>query len=384
MDKVFAVETGFAGRYAVIDLPATDYEILDMLDKLRAAPENLIRWEICDYGCTGDMGIDEGSLYELNALARLLSTCDERGWAAFEGLAEMERAKTGFVPPVNRLIDLAGSTDCCHVIGNVHNDQELGKFYVDNGFLPEYEGLSESVYDNLDYGRIGKEMRKAEGGVFIFGGYVTQHTELNEMAKDRDFRPKASDYTVLIEVSVMDSGKTAMLGLPAAESEGTEVLREIGADSWDEVTIRCTDCRVPPLRDAITQENSILAANSAAAELETLSDVEVTRFKMLLEARDFSTLDEALELLREMPDYVFSPQIAEPEDVARDELQNMLSPGDAETLIPYVDLYAYGRELIEQQNIALTAYGAVERLDGQLIERMEEGRESFTMGGMTM
>ena len=38
MNKLFGVElSGGSGRYCELDLPATDYELLDALDKLRLA-----------------------------------------------------------------------------------------------------------------------------------------------------------------------------------------------------------------------------------------------------------------------------------------------------------------------------------------------------------
>ena len=49
-----------------------------------------------------------------------------------------------------------------------------------------------------------------------------------------------------------------------------------------------------------------------------------------------------------------------------------LLSSDAEALLPHVNLDAYGRSLIERQNLALTAYGAVERQDGEPIQRQEQ------------
>lgn len=81
--------------------------------------------------------------------------------------------------PLCRLIDLANSADCCHVAPGVGNDEQLGRFYVDNDFPVLPSGLPEEVYEVLDYAAIGRKARMEEGGVFTSGGYVVQHSDLD-------------------------------------------------------------------------------------------------------------------------------------------------------------------------------------------------------------
>ena len=50
MNKIFGVElSGGSGRYCELDLPATDYELLDALDKLRLANGEPVQMEVCNY-----------------------------------------------------------------------------------------------------------------------------------------------------------------------------------------------------------------------------------------------------------------------------------------------------------------------------------------------
>lgn len=44
-----------------------------------------------------------------------------------------------------------------------------------------------------------------------------------------------------------------------------------------------------------------------------------------------------------------------------------------ETLLPYVNLYAYGQALIQEQECSLTEYGLISREDGQSLKPMEQG-----------
>lgn len=390
MGRVFDVYIGHQKYtdgeiYATLSLPATPHEIIDAYEKLRlreGEAERVVFDEFHKADFLEELLPDNITLLQLNALAEKIAGMNDYELAAFEGLVTMEADKHEYGIPFNELYDFAASTDCCNVAFGVTSDYKLGKFYVDNGFIPEYDYLPESVYDDLDYAKIGREMRVDEHGAFIDSGYVVKSGEITEAHKDLRLELSKPEYTVLIEVSVMDFDKTVMLGLPTTEYWGNDAVRQIGADNWDEINIRCADCRVPQLRDAITQENTIFAANTAAITLEEMADKETVTFKAVLEARGFADLDDALGLANNLGDYICSRQFSSLGDVALEEIMNLTSEGDAELLLEYVDLYQYGKALIESGNIALTAYGGIERQDGEPIVRMEEPNHGI--GGMEM
>ena len=66
------------------------------------------------------------------------------------------------------------------------NDRQLGRFYAENGFVPEVENLSDEAFNLLDFEQIGRKMRKGEDGTFVErsidgpGGYVVRHSELKQ------------------------------------------------------------------------------------------------------------------------------------------------------------------------------------------------------------
>ena len=122
---------------------------------------------------------EDVDLPELNLLANKLVNLNSLQEAAFEGLVRMDLDKGTTELPLCRLIDLANSADCCHVAPGVGNDEQLGRFYVDNDFPVIPPGLPEEVYDILDYEAIGRKARMEEGGVFTSEGYVVQHTDLD-------------------------------------------------------------------------------------------------------------------------------------------------------------------------------------------------------------
>ena len=120
MDKLFLVElSGGNIRHCELELPATDYELLDALDKLRISAADKLRFDICDYygyNYLAPFISDALNIYELNALSRKLADLNPVQQTAFAGLLKMEIEKRDGDILVPKLIDLAYSADCCHVV----------------------------------------------------------------------------------------------------------------------------------------------------------------------------------------------------------------------------------------------------------------------------
>lgn len=162
------------GRYAEIDLPASPYRLLNALDEIGIkSTKEIVYQEILNYGSFGylEPHFDEYTmLEELNALAQKLAVFDRVDSIAFEGLVKMAEQKPEPFG-VKELINFAHSTESCHVVSDVFDDEQLGRFYAGNGFMPEYETLPDKIYEHLDFAKIGREARESEGGVFTQRGY---------------------------------------------------------------------------------------------------------------------------------------------------------------------------------------------------------------------
>jgi hypothetical protein len=52
------------------------------------------------------------------------------------------------------------------------NDEELGRFYVENGFITELEGVPGKALEYIDYKKVGQNQREDENSVFTKNGYV--------------------------------------------------------------------------------------------------------------------------------------------------------------------------------------------------------------------
>ena len=260
MDKVFCVELTGNHRFYNLSLPATDYELLDALDRLGMTGQDKPEWEIIEHTHFQYLElylVNECSIYELNALSYRLSSMDRRQEAAFEGLFQTALNQRKGPMSVADLFTYANSTECCHVISGVMDDAGLGRFYAENGFVPEVENISDTAFELLDFAKIGKSARTSEHGLFTNHGYVVQNADLNLDTLTHDDPPQKPDYEIILRLS--NGPHTTQLKLPATSSEMDHALDIIGMENWEELEICCVDCAVPTLKKAIDEAVSLAA-----------------------------------------------------------------------------------------------------------------------------
>ncbi len=365
MRKVFEVEAVSENGGVQLNFPAEPYVLLDALEKLRLKSGEAPRWEL--FGADDDifqhLNQDDGSLAELNALTQRFAELKESEVTIFEGLTAMERVPMGQRVPLSRLIDLSYSTDCCHLVEGVVTDAQLGRSCVENGSIPEAEGLSDKAFELLDLAKIGREFREAEGGVFTRVGYVQRKEELKQVYKTLDLTPKKPDYAILAE---LPDGSRVELPAP---------LGETLADS----PAQCVDCAAPSLNGLTGNLGTLDYLARRMAEIE--ADGEMTKYKALLATARCDDMIQALSLADRLDQYTLSPKLLEPEDAAMECLKTMLSDDDAELIAQYLDLRRYGKAVVAQDGGKLTPYGLVERSDGQPVQEMEH---EHTSDGMEM
>ena len=364
-------------NYVELDLPASDHEMLDMMERLRLEPGKLPYVEVLkireEYGCLDKCIHEQPDIYQLNALARKLSEFTSvQEMAAFEGLVGMEIGKSAVTIEIPRLIDFAHSADCCHVVEDAATDCELGRFLAGNGFVSEAEKLSDAAFELLDFGKIGKEHREAEGGVYTSFGYVEPHEDVRHASETMDFQPRKPAYAILLNVAALPLTGTVrqedmlQLRLPAPEGQMREALEKLGAESWRNVAASIWDCPIPRLNHTMYLDGEapqILELSKRLQELDARG--ELPRYKAILAAMDCGDIGQAAALASVVDEYIFDPAVSSPEDVAMGELCVMTGQECAADFAQYVNLTAFGRSLLERDHGVITGYGLIERRDGQ-------------------
>ena len=376
MDKVvFSVYLGNPDNDngTTLDLPAKPWELRDALEKLRLREGQEPYWQVEDLGRYDflESHLDKCGLYQFNALAEQISTFNEADAIAFEGLVQMEGDKL----TIQRMLDLAYSVDYCHVVPEVRDDTALGKFYVENDFLPELEKVPDKVLEMLDYAKIGKTMRQGESSVITPHGYVERHSDLKQAPVELGKPPRKPAYMMRLLCS--NEHQTMSLNLPASQAELNTVLMQLDLDSWQEAHLECEDTAMPEMwsfTDLAYDGTEQL--NRFARCLEELDmNGELVKFKAVAQQLALTRLEDAVALTGHLDEYSFEPEIHSPRELARDELGIIAGEKEGKLILPHLDLDAYGRDVMRRDNGVLGDYGYLTRLDGQPIQALRQEME---------
>ena len=363
--------------YAKLDLPASPWELWDAMEKVRLNEGEQLYMEIEDYEAFGYLapyldGLDI-SLIELNDLAALLSPLDEVQEAAFEGLFSMEVQRkvnaNGGVITLQDLRDLAVSarTDCYHVV-DAADDAQLGRFYAENEFIPELDGVSNEVFEMLDFAGIGRMMRCSENGVFVNSLYVLRDGELTTAPPVQKALPEKPGYLFRLTLGLhpdIGDARTVTLDLPAAEAELLDAQEQLGVEGWEGVTVIDYDGIIPYAADFTDLPMELEEFNAFTKAARDIPRSEVPKLKALLEQFEVQDIETAMLLTEHLADYILTPGISSPQEAALDQLCFIMNREEAVRLIPYVNLFNYGETVIHADNAALTSYGLLHRADYQ-------------------
>ena len=388
-------DTPYSAAYAKLDLPASPWEVWDAMEKVRLQTDDILYMEIEDYFAFEYLsphldGLDI-SLNELNDLAAQLAALDEVQGIAFEGMFSIEVQRkvnaNGGVITLQDLRDLAVSarTDCYHVV-DAADDAQLGRFYAENGFISELDGISDEVFEMLDFAGIGRMMRCSENGVFVGSLYVLRDGELTTAPPVQKTLPEKPEYLFRLTLGLhpdLEDDRTVTLELPASAEALREVQKQLGADGWEGAMVLDYDGIIPQAAEFADLPMELDAFNDFAEAVEAMPSREkqIPKLKALLEHFEVTDLATAAGLAEHIGDYILTPEISSPQEAAIDELNFTMDAHSAELLLPHVNLFTYGNEIIKDDNAALTSYGLLHREDYQPMQTpvQETQEQAMTM-----
>ena len=371
--------------YAKLDLPASPWELWDALDKVRLQTDDILYMEIEDYDAFEYLsphldGLDI-SLNELNDLAAQLAALDEVQEVAFEGLFSMEVQRkvnaNGGVITLQDLRDLAVSakTDCYHVV-EAADDAQLGRFYAENDFVPELDGVSNEVFEMLDFAGIGRMMRCSENGVFVNSLYVLRDGELTTAPPVQKALPGKPGYLFRLTLGLhpdIGDARTVTLDLPAAEAELLDAQEQLGTLNWENTVVLNYDGILPNAAFFADLPMELEEFNAFTKAARDIPRFEVPKLKALLEQFEVRDIETAMGLTEHLADYVLAPEISSAQETAIDHLRFIMNREEAVRLIPYVNLFNYGETVIHEDNAVLSPYGLLHRADYQpMLSPMQE------------
>ena len=393
--KVFAMYLAKEGNpnsdaYAKLDLPVSPWELWDALEKVRLQTDDILYMEIEDYYAFEHLAphLDglEISLNELNDLAALLSALDEVQEVAFDGFLRMEVQNkvdiNGGVITLQDLRDLAVSakTDCYHVV-DAADDAQLGRFYAENEFVPELDGISDEVFEMLDFAGIGRMMRCSENGVFVGSLYVLRDGELTTAPPVQKTLPEKPGYLFRLTLGLCpDFGGncTAVLDMPASEEALAAAQEQLGTLNLENTVVLNYDGILPNAAFFADLPSELEAFNEFAKAVQDIPfpEKQLPKLKALLKQFEVRDIATAISLTEHLEDYILTPNLSSPQETAIDQIHFMTDDYSAKLLISHVNLYAYGCDIIKEDNATLTPYGLLHRADYQpMLTPVQESQE---------
>ena len=373
-------------RGVELTFPVSQYEMMDAFEQIHTKSPGDVYWQVDEFYCFDYLAphLDESmSIFEFNSLTEQLSKLDERQETALEGLLQMQvknhmQENSGIIT-VPELMMLAANVNRCHVLADIHTDEDLGKFYVENGFREDLDALPDSVYDFLDFSKIGKQMRENEVGTFTPHGYVVRTEELQPLP---DYKPQR-DINYMIRLTLMNhenEQKTAVLDLPATEARLLEVQKELDAPEWFDAQFTACDAIAPQLNSMLTDVEDLPRINELAQSLQELkAGGQLTKFKAVVSATQCETLDDVFDRIEKLPQYCFETKIRDSDALVRDELEFVLGGKDPDLIYKHLNREAYAEDVLKQYGAEITPYGMVNRADfGPLHEPISEQQQEQT------
>ena len=372
-------DTPYSAAYAKLELPASPWEVWDAMEKVRLQTDDILYMEVEDYYAFEYLsphldGLDI-SLNELNDLAAQLAALDEVQGIAFEGMFSIEVQRkvnaNGGVITLRDLRDLVVSakTDCYHVV-DAADDAALGRFYAENDFIPELEGVPYAVFKMLDFAGIGRMMRHGENGVFVGSLYVLQDGELTTAPPVQKTLPEKPGYLFRLTLGLhpdIGGNRTTELDLPASEEALAAAQEQLGTLNWENTVVLNYDGILPNAAFFADLPSELETFNEIAKAVQDMPfpEKQLPKLKALLEQFEVQDIETAMGLTEHLDDYVLTPEISSPQETAIDQLHFMTDDHSVELLISHVNLYAYGCDLIREDNAVLSPYGLLHRADYQ-------------------
>ena len=309
-------DTPYSAAYAKLELPASPWEVWDAMEKVRLQTDDILYMEIEDYFAFEYLSphLDglEISLNELNDLAAQLAALDEVQGIAFEGLFSMEVQKkvnaNGGVITLQDLRDLAVSakTDCYHVV-DAADDAQLGRFYAENGFIPELDGISDGGFKMLDFAGIGRMMRHSENGVFVNSLYVLRDGELTTAPPVQKTLTEKPGYLFRLTLGLhpdIGDARTVTLDLPAAEAELLDAQTQLGTLNWENTVVLNYDGILPSAAFFADLPAELETFNEFAKAVQDIPfpEKQLPKLKALLEQFEVQDIGTAMLLTDHLAD----------------------------------------------------------------------------------
>lgn len=404
-EKAFMIEMSYEHpvmrqvQFGSLQLPATEYEIRDALQKMRASKDVLAPREYSIYNCEiipqlNEVRLDSASLDELNFFAKRLISLNEDERNIIKGIAtKVIPTDEDEIVSIRDLINMTYGTGIVSVVSNVTNDEQLGEFVIENELQDEIVLVPEGATHLLDKEKIGRIQRAADGGVYVGNLYVcADHFEMPKVydgitLPEVEPEPWFAFRLLVAEPPQGDEPNVEAaewITLPMTLKEMREFATRHHVDSITDCVYYDFESSVPQITSEwFTSMEDIKTLNDIAKRMAEMSPEDQVKFKAALEAeKPFGvTLADMEDIASNLDQYEMSTQSDTPGAFFKEYLcKHMDTRFDPEWLDTLM-CFREGNELLTKLGACVTEYGVISARGVSLYELVPCNQEQQTDQG---
>lgn len=362
--------------YAMLDLPAEEYEIRDAIQRARmiGREESFRSIGILDCGAWPELlyyRLDSPSIDELNFFANRIAQMDDSELAIFRTVAPKVLGS-----PADDLLSMKDLINCTYgydeimVASNIRTDEQLGQFIIENELHDDVNNIPESSLYLLDKAKIGALYRTSlncdltDGYAIFAGDYkppeIYDGKQLPETAVEDwyAFRLQISPPPTEDVSEVED--KAVWITLPMARQAADRIARELGAESIEDCVYLGFESSFPQITaDQYGSMNDFNQLNAIAEQLPYLSPFDQMKFKAVLTAEEPADLDGIQDILSNLRQYELSAYVDGDDDFFKSYLEHHLGTGFDRAWLSTLLVKTEGSRLLDRLGATNTEYGVI-------------------------
>ena len=354
-------------RGAELQLPATDNEIRDAMQRARITKENqeylLTKCMLYDKDMAEEYKEQTLDLEKLNYLAKVMNRFTKHEHALFRGYVEEKGPSQLYI---RSLINIAYNLHCSDIIYDLKNDEELGRFYADNGMLGWLDDANKRIWEFLDYEKIGKSIRETDGGIYINEGYFTcRNEEFTEVYDGKTFPEEFEDESYIFKLLISrkreeddDNGK--WLSLPASKEGKQNFLRGLGVESFDDCVLLAVQSMEANIPMCVKELSQIGVLNSLAHRMRDMERTgELAKYKAVLEGYGCIDLEQAITYANELHNYELYEETSTIIEYAKSIFETKYKSVLPDSFAAHFNFATYAEELMNNEDLVLSEYGVL-------------------------
>lgn len=373
--------------YTELEMPESDIEIFDALQKVRAFGGEQLQIYISQCPKLPEIvgvPIDGISISELNVLSNRLERMDENELLVLRGVFE-HRMNQGMYKNgirMRELINLTYGLNQVPCVLGIRDAKSLGELIIESDLNEKIAELrDEYVLDLIDREALGKAQMEIDGGVFIDGNYIG--AGIYNLTEEYNSEPmKDTDYLKIGHVFELEIAKAPVgdestektaewITLPISKANADAIAKSLGEKSVEDCVFYGFKSAIPSIsRYEFKDMKDFDTLNEIARKFINMSVTEQIKYKAALQSEYITTLDQALRVAESVNFYDFYPYAETDDQFYREYIRrnsnvkldsrwlNGLCSNDSENLVKAV-------------RGTTTEYGVVSQKGGNLFEPVE-------------